>query len=78
MAEAASSSSHQNEHKQGKKSLAGWVQSYKEPKSNEQPPAQNEQQKEMAPAEEEEEELSCTIKVQKVGGNIGGLGIECN
>ena len=41
-----------------KKSLSNWVQSYKEPKQG------GEQQK---AAEQEQEELTCTIKVQKVG-----------
>lgn len=48
---------HQQQHNKAKKSLTNWVQSYKEPKTNEQPEPK---------AEQEEEELSCTIKVQKV------------
>jgi hypothetical protein len=57
-----------------KKSLSGWIQNYKEPKSSSTESAahKNEQsasQKAAAAAEEEEEEeeMTCTIKVQKVG-----------
>uniref|UniRef100_A0A1I8BIA9 UCR_hinge domain-containing protein n=1 Tax=Meloidogyne hapla TaxID=6305 RepID=A0A1I8BIA9_MELHA len=64
------------------KGLAGWVQSYKEPKTGEEElkvhsensstkQKESERSAPIEEEEEEEEEPTCTIKVQKVEKHIG-------